>query len=119
MHALAAGNPRDVMRLAQHLLDRGVVRLRDGAWVLPDRIDDADLPSSMALALAATVTALDPRARTLARALAQCPDESFSLEECRALGTEIDRAAAFRSLDRLLSAGVVTSREGRYALASR
>ena len=52
-HALAAGNPQNLMRLAQYLLECGVVRYSSGSWILPDRIDDSALPATMAQTFAA------------------------------------------------------------------
>jgi hypothetical protein len=118
VHALAAGNPQNLMRLAQHLLDRGVVRYSGGAWVLPDRIDDADLPETMAQTFAIKVAALDPEARALAQVFAHHPDQRFSFDECIALHAQYQRPRAFRSLDQLLGAGVLAASADDYALAS-
>ena len=116
---LAAGNPRDLLHLCQHLLDRGVVRYRANAWELPDRLDVADLPATMAQAFADTVHALDDDARALARAFAQCPDEHFSFDECAALCLDPDRVRVFRALDQLLRTAIVLARGSDYALAAK
>jgi tetratricopeptide (TPR) repeat protein/tRNA A-37 threonylcarbamoyl transferase component Bud32 len=120
LDAVARGNPRSLMWLAQHLLDRGVVCWRAGAWALPDRIDeDADLPATMAHALAATVAALGRDARALAQALAQYPEQRFSAEECVTLCPQRDSAPVLRVLDELLTAGIVRAASGEYALAGK
>ncbi len=119
LHALAGGNARDLMQLAQHLLDRGVVCYHGGAWVLPDHIDDASLPASMAQALRAAVARLSDDARVLGRALAQCPEQRFGADECIALSEHDDRARTFRSLDQLRSSGIIAQTEGGYALAAK
>ena len=117
-HALAAGNPQNVMRLAQHLLDRDVVRYSGGAWALPDRIDDGDLPATMAQTFAATIAALEPDARALAQAFAHYADQRFTFDECLALCTRQERAVAYRSLDQLVAASVLSTGLEGYALAS-
>lgn len=119
MDALAAGNPKDLMRLAQHLVDRGVLRFSGGTWTLPDRIDDTELPATMALALSATAGTLDADARSLSEAMAQCPDQRFSPEECLALTAHGERARLFRSLDELVAKDILLSTPDGYALASK
>ncbi|HMI93702.1 MAG TPA: AAA family ATPase, partial [Polyangiales bacterium] len=118
VHALAAGSPQNLMRLAQHLLDRGVVRFSSGAWILPDLIDDGDLPATMAQTFAAKVAELDPDARALAQVFAHYADQRFSFDDCIALHAQRDRARVFRSLDQLLAAGVLIASTDDYALGS-
>ncbi|HTU61162.1 MAG TPA: AAA family ATPase, partial [Polyangiales bacterium] len=55
LHEIAAGKPRDLTHLAEHLIDRGSVRYDAGAWTLPARLDQIELPSSMEQALRAKV----------------------------------------------------------------
>jgi hypothetical protein len=119
LHALAAGNPRDLMLLAQHLLDRGIVRYVGGAWVLPESVDGATLPETMAQAFRAAVLALSEESRTLGRAFALCPDQRFSADECLALLEHGEKSSAFRSLDQLLAASVIALHKDGYALAAK
>ena len=63
LHGLAEGNPRDVLQLAQHLVEKGVLRYHAGAWSLPASIDPGELPASMAQALDTRIAALPPAAR--------------------------------------------------------
>jgi tetratricopeptide (TPR) repeat protein len=116
LHALAAGNPRDLMRLAQHLLDRGLVSYRGGAWSLPAAIDADDLPVSIAHALAERLARLGGAARELAGALALAPELSVTFEECSIL-SELGSALAHAALDELLHADVVRASGERYVLA--
>ena len=37
LHGISGGLPRDILRLAQHLVDEGVVRYQAGAWSVPDQ----------------------------------------------------------------------------------
>jgi hypothetical protein len=104
---LCAGCPRDLLRLAQHLVDRGFVRYTAGAWTLPAEIDAADLPSNLSDALAARIGALPPAAGMLARAVGLCPDQSFSFEECAQLTAAGEPAARVAQVEALLSAEIV------------
>jgi len=70
LHNIALGSPREALVLAQHLVDNGIVRYRDGQWTLPAELDPRDLPASAAEALAARVASLTPLARRLAQAQA-------------------------------------------------
>ncbi|MEY4580604.1 MAG: hypothetical protein RL701_5307, partial [Pseudomonadota bacterium] len=82
LQKLCAGSPRDTLLLAQHLIDRGVVRYDAGTWTLPFEIDASDLPASLSDALSSRIANLSDDARELARALAVCPDLAFTFEEC-------------------------------------
>jgi tRNA A-37 threonylcarbamoyl transferase component Bud32 len=117
LHELANGNPRDLLRLAQHLVDRRAVRYEAGAWTLPARIDDADLPSSMAEALRARIEALHEPARALASAFALCTDQSFTFDECVTLSGVQDAATLMLDLDELIKADIVRRIEDRFGLS--
>jgi hypothetical protein len=69
IHGLSHGNPRAAMELAQHLVDTGRARYHRGGWVLPDLLDESDLPSSMSASLSARLSVLTSEARELAQAL--------------------------------------------------
>jgi serine/threonine-protein kinase len=98
---LAAGNPRTVMRLAQHLVDTGVVRYRAGTWTLPLVLAADELPVSASDAQLARLAAQSPAARELASGLALCPDLTFSREDCAILS---GRAAESGEVAALLEA---------------
>ena len=115
----SGGNPRDLMRLSQHLVDRGVARYDAGAWTLPLRIDPGDLPASIAQVLHATASALDCAARVLAGTFALCPDYSFTFDECRVLSGETNPAELAGRLGRLVTAELLRSNAERYALHDR
>jgi hypothetical protein len=116
--ATAQGNPRDTMELAQHLVDRGAVRYEAGSWTLPARLEDGDLPSSIAQAHKARIAALGPHSKRLAQALALAPDLRITFDESQALlaGHE-DPSRVLRSLNELLMAGVLAASARRYTLA--
>jgi hypothetical protein len=117
LYGLAAGNPRDVMRLAQHLVDAGLVRYRAGAWTLPSQLNEADLPPNIRQAQRARIETLGRSARELASALALCPDLSFSLEECGRLSGHGGDCSA--ELDELLKAEVAREVQNEVALAKQ
>jgi hypothetical protein len=116
---ISQGNPRDVLRLAQHLVDRGVVQYRAGAWSVPARMDPGDLPGSIAQMLAARNQSLTASARTLGCAFAMCPEHGFSFEECTNLSERHDRAQTVRDLEQLAKADIVRAAGDRYMLHAR
>lgn len=115
----SGGNPRDLMRLAQHLVDRGLAHYQTGAWTLPARLDPGDLPASIAQVLHATASNLDKPTRTLAATFALCPDFSFGFDECRVLSGEHDPAELAGRLGRLVTAEILRSNAERYTLNDR
>ena len=116
---LSQGNPRDVLRLAQHLVDRRVVQYRAGAWSVPGRIDPADLPGSIAQMLAARADDLSESARMLGCAFALCPEHGFTFEECAALGERHDPAQTVRDLEQLTKSDALRAAGDRYVLHVR
>jgi hypothetical protein len=116
LFGIAGGNPRDVLRLAQHLIDKRVLRYQAGAWVLPEAIETIELPSSMAEALRERVAALDPDARNLALALALGGGERMTFDECLLLTTHQNRARLSRCLEQLVAREVVVLAGPSYQL---
>ena len=119
VHGVSGGNPRDTMRLAQHLLDRGVVRYDAGAWTLPAQFDAADLPANMAQALADRVHGLSPNGRALARAVSLCPGLSATFAECLSLSGHGLSGPLMESLDELTRTEIFRRVGARYELAQR
>ncbi len=115
--AVAQGNPRDTMELAQHLVDRGAIRYAAGSWLLPERFSDGDLPPSIAQAHKARIAALGGDSKSLAQALAFAPDLLISFEEGQRLAGHNDAARMLRSVDELHMAGVIASSARRFKLA--
>jgi hypothetical protein len=105
------------MTLAQHLLDKGLVRYDVGAWSLPASIEADELPSSMAQALEAQVAALSAETRELAQAMALSADQRFSFEDCVRLSSHREAKRVLASLDRLGSCEIVRLSQERYAIA--
>jgi hypothetical protein len=116
---VTAGNPRDVMLLAQHLVSEGAIRYRTGSWTLPSQFHAAVLPSSMTDALRARVEKLSDAARSLARGLAGASEERFDFEECALLLPHASHGKLLQALDELVEAQVVQSVGDRYVLGER
>ncbi len=113
LHRISDGNPSAIMQLAQHLVDKGVVRYGGGTWTLPNRIEAGDLPHSMAETFKAKAERLNPDARRLAQTLALTPGQSLSFEECLILSEQQDKATLLRDLNELVTFGIVST-DGQY-----
>ena len=119
MHRLAAGNPRSLMLLAQHLADAGVAHYEQGAWSLPADVAHAELPGGVTELLAGRLSALQGSARQLACAFALCPELSFSLDECLQLSEHTGPAQLLADLAELVRLQIVRGEEGLYTLCDR
>jgi hypothetical protein len=117
LHAVSGGLPRDLMQLAQHMVDTGLARYSSGSWSLPHRLDESDLPSDMTQARRARLDALGGEALRLAQAFALGPDGRFSFGECVALTDHGDAARLMPALDELVQAEIVTISAKDYALS--
>ena len=68
IHEVSGGNPREAMALAQHLVDRQLIRHAAGDWILPAQLTLNDLPADAESALRARIALLPADALALARA---------------------------------------------------
>ncbi len=114
---IAAGSPRDTMRLAQHLVNERIVRFTSGSWSLPERMQGGDLPSSMAEELGRRIARLSAPARAVGYAFALEPKLRLSLDECLALSRAGQPSELLPWLRELLDAGVVVRVGPRYRVA--
>jgi hypothetical protein len=119
IHKIALGNPRASLALAQHLVDRGVIRHEDGHWTLPVELEARDLPQSAADALLARIAALPPLARHLAEAQALLVTRALRRQDYAALAPEADARQLDEAIDALLLQELVQSDGEYYALAHR
>ena len=117
LFGVTRGNPRDVMAMAQHLLEQGLVRYEGGAWSLPGHVETSDLPASMGEAQAVQVERLPKRCRLLVSGLALVSLEWMSLAQCEALGLHSSRGELLADLQRLTGEGVLVEGGRRYAVA--
>lgn len=79
VHAMADGNPRDVVQLARSLVESGTVRWEAGGWALPSALRSDALPGSATDALRVRIRGLSAHGLRLARllALSQLPALTF------------------------------------------
>jgi hypothetical protein len=116
---ITCGNLRDIMRVAQHLVNEGAVAYCAGTWRLPARLSATELPTSMADALRARIDKLSLPARTIARGLSCDPGQRFSFEECAILLPGTSNASLLRALDELVEAEVLQTGGHRYWLGEQ
>ena len=116
LHAVAGGLPRAVLQLARHLVDRGIVRYEAGGFVLPERINERDLPESLSAALALRLDALDHDALELACALALTDPRELGTATYVELTAHGDRRRTLRAVDRLVRAEFLVPEGDRYRL---
>jgi hypothetical protein len=127
LHAIAAGNPRDTMRLAQSLVDRGIARYRLGSWSLPSKLDEGELPTSMAQATLTELEALPNHARDLAHLLSLAGDRALIFEECVAAFPDLQPKLVHDGLQTLLrvqiakvdAGGLTVAHRGLHAMLAR
>jgi Protein kinase domain/AAA ATPase domain len=119
IHALADGNPRATMELAQHLVDSGRARYEGGNWILPQTLDDSDLPSNMASSLAARVNQLTPTALRVAEAIALTVDDAIAVTHYLEVLGDLDHKQLFRALDELVARRVVHTEAERAFFTQR
>jgi hypothetical protein len=117
LHQISDGSPRDLMQLAQHLVDKKRVHYQSGSWTLPDRIDEGDLPASIAQALVETLERLDRPTYELAATMALSPGQSFSFDECLILTEHGEPAKLISSLNELVAASVLSFDKERYSIS--
>jgi hypothetical protein len=121
IHRLSGGNPGSSMELAQHLVDRGIARLVEGGWTLPQRLDALALPASFEQVLADRFGSLSECARTLAQLLSLVtPLTPLAIPDYLALLSHShDNKQIWKALDELVRAQVLTAAGDGYALRDR
>jgi hypothetical protein len=119
LYKASQGSPSAIIKFAQHLLDRGLVRYQAGAWTLPSKFDSGDLPDSLASALKARCDNLSEKALRLAQALSLSPEQSVSIDECVILMDLGDKAKIVQALNELLTFDIVSTDGRHYALSQQ
>jgi tetratricopeptide (TPR) repeat protein len=112
MHRATAGSPLHCIELAQHLVERGVVRYADGEWVIPSNVHERPPPVDLAESMDARVAQLSEQGLGLAKVLA-LHGGTFSLERALALAGQDDETT-FALLDELLSTSLLVGAGSRY-----
>jgi len=119
IHDLAEGNPRGCMELAQHVVDRGLVRYEMGSWVLPPSLAEVELPRTLSLARKAKLEGLSADARELAQALALAHGSGLDLEAYAELTSHADSDRVRVALDELLFAQILRSENANYVFEAQ
>lgn len=117
--AISKGNPRAAMQLMQHLVDRGVVSYRSGAWTVPSDIDEIDLPADISDAFRDRLEQLSPGALELARTMALVADQRLAFEECLMAVDHRETERLTRELNELVAADVLDVDDEYYAFSQR
>jgi len=117
LFTLSNGNPRAIMELAQHLLDKGIVQYRSGAWRLPSHLDISVLPATFTEAREERIRRVTPQARELAETISLCPDQGFTLYECKELTEHRETNRLQPLLDELITENILVRNGQLYALA--
>jgi tetratricopeptide (TPR) repeat protein len=119
IHALAHGNPRTTMELAQHLVDKGLIRHEAGTFSLPDALDDHEMPHTLASSLRQRLAALSSDARQLCQVLHVTEGDAFGLADYANLTPHRDQTRVFAALDELVAARVLMVEGDRYRFSQR
>jgi Protein kinase domain/AAA ATPase domain len=119
IHNVALGNPRYCMDMAQHLVDRQLIRYAAGTWTLPEGLSAADLPRSGEDALRAKLSRLSAAARDIAEAQSLAYYELFSADDYRALRPNEHALGTDHAVSELLALGVISRAGSVYALSNR
>jgi hypothetical protein len=119
LHAITQGNPRDLVQLAQYLVDKRVATYRAGTWSLPASIDSADLPSSMAQALQTRAQGLSACARRLARYMTLSAGRTLSFDECVGLCPDTPAPDVLEALAELQQSQVTSVVGDAYTVPQR
>jgi hypothetical protein len=119
IHNVALGNPELCMHMAQHLIDRKLIRYASGSWVLPDRLAASDMPRSAEEAMRAKLGQLSAVARDIAEAQSLAYNELFTAAEYRALRPHADPLSTDHAVTELLGSGVISPAGNAYTLANR
>jgi hypothetical protein len=119
IHAIAQGNPRATMELAQHLVGRGLARYSQGRWTLPSNLDEADLPRTLQESLRERLHELSEDARQLAEALALASSDHVPLTGYPELVPALNEQQLFAALDELVAARVLERAADCYHFSQR
>jgi len=124
IHELSAGNPRETLSIAQHLIDRRSICYEGGSWSLPQQLTAALLPQGALGLVQLRCERLQPLARALAQAHTLVVEERFSLDDyalvARHLSDDPTLAASLiaGALEELTAASVLLHEDGLYKLSA-
>lgn len=116
-HRITKGNPRDILRLSDHLILENLIAYQAGTWSIPDRLQIAALPASMAQALDQKIARLSTSALLLYCGLSCEPRWAFRFEECARLLSDAQPAVVMKALHELVAFEFVEQVGGAYTIA--
>ena len=119
IHALAHGNPRATIELAQHMVSKGIVRHAAGRFSLPDELDDSLLPATFAASLRARLDGLGDDARELCELLCIADGVALNVDQYPELTAHRDPRRVSRAVDELMAARVLVADAERYRFSHR
>ncbi len=117
LYRVAHGNPALTLELAEHLLVRGVVRYREGSWVLPSEEIVEAVPEDLTQTLGLRLLRLRPAARALAE-LMSVRRGGLALALAAAVG-ESELSELLASVDELAREGIVELAGQEYVFAQQ
>ncbi len=117
IHAIAGGNPRDAIDIAQHLIDKGRLRYEGGSWTLPSRLDADDLPRDAQEAIQGRLGGLSPLALRLAQTQTLATHKAFTRNDYVRVCPNASADPIDAAISELVSRQVVTSDGRTYALS--
>ena len=124
VHDLSAGNPRDTLSIAQHLIDCRSIRYEGGSWSLPQQLTAAVLPQDVMGVLQLRCKGLQPLARALAQAQTLALDERLRRDDYTLIARHLradpalDPELVDAALGELTSAGVLLHEDSFYKLTA-
>lgn len=106
IHAMADGNPRDVVHLARMLVENQTIRWEAGGWALPGVLHNDALPGSVTDALRARIRTLSEHGLRLARLLALSQLPALTFQQFLTLSGG-DAAAVMQGIGELVEADLL------------
>jgi hypothetical protein len=116
---IARGNPQQIIAVAQHLLDKGLIGYASGVWTLPATLAATDMPRSAEAAIAARIAALSATARALGEAHALAYHDTVSRAEYYALQPKLPAGAIDNAILELEQSQALKGDGQTYVLSSR
>jgi len=115
----AQGSPRATMELAQHLVDEGIVRYDAGRFLLPERLEQSELPRTLAASLRKRLCSISTDSHELCDVLCASDGDALSVTSLPPLTEHGDPKRVFAALDELIAARIVSCDGERYHFTQR